>query len=513
MATKIVNRWGILAALAVSLLLVVLDATVLELAIPKITEDLRPSATQLLWMNDLYPLTLAGLLVTMGAAGDRFGRRRVLLAGFAVFGLASAASAFSPAADALIAARFAQAAGAAMIMPSAMSITRIVFPVRGERVVAMAVIGSVMGAGAAIGPTLGGFLLEHFWWGVVFLINVPVMILAIALGVWFIPESRGTERHPLDVIGMALSMAGIGSLVFGVKKLGHDGFSWPAVLFVVAGLAVLGLFVLWLRRTPHPLVDPNLFRNRGFSVGVIAAGSATFGMSGLLFLLAQHLMSVLGFGALRAGVGLLPLVGACVVAALLTAPVLRWIGTRAVFVTGLVLMCLALFGAWLALGLGGYWPLAAVMVVLGTGVGMVMSASNDAVLSTAPASQAGIAAATEDTSYELGTGLGIAALGGVALGAYADRLGPVAGVGPDTMNAARQSMAAAAAEAASLPGDAGTRLVAAASGSFTEALRLAAVLGGGLTAVVAVATALLMPKWITTAETSADPGDRPASVH
>lgn len=512
MATKIMNRWGILAALAVSLLLVVLDATVLELAVPKITEDLRPSATQLLWMNDLYPLTLAGLLITMGASGDRFGRRRVLLIGFAVFGLASAASAFAPTADALIAARFAQAAGAAMIMPSTMSITRIVFPERGERVTAMAVIGAVMGAGAALGPTLGGFLLEHFWWGVVFLINVPVMILAIPLGVWVIPESRSPEHRPLDVAGMALSMAGVGGLVFGVKKLGHDGVAWPAVLITVAGLVILGLFVLWLRHTPHPLLDPNLFRNRGFSVGVIAAGSATFGMSGLLFLLSQYLMSVLGFGALRAGFALLPLIGAMILAALLTAPVLPRIGTRAVFVTGLVLMCLALFGAWLALDLGGYWPLAAVMVVLGTGVGMVLSASNDAVLSTAPASRAGIAAATEDTSYELGTGLGIAVLGGVALGVYADRLGPVAGVGPEAMEAARQSMAAAAIEAGSLPGETGARLVATASSGFTEALQFAAVAGGGLTAVVAVATALFMPKWITTAETSTDQSSGPASV-
>lgn len=496
------ERWGILAALALSQLLVVLDGTVFGLAIPTITQELRPSSAELLLMNDVYPLVLAGLLLTAGATGDRFGRKKILLVGFVVFGSMSAFASVASTPGQLIAARIGTAVGGAMILPSVLSITRIVFPDRKERTMALAIIGSVLTVGAAGGPVLGGFLLEHFHWGWIFLINVPVILLAGAVVVRMLPESRNPDAARLDLIGAVLSILGIGALVFGIKKAITAGLDVTTVVGLVLGIGLLTGFVLWLRRAPHPLLDLNLFRSRGFSIGVGAAGAVMLVMSGTMFVLEQQFQAVLHYSPMKAGFALLPLLVSIIAGSLVGYLFLR-AGHRLTLGIGLGLTAVSLFAVWPALTAGSYLPIAAVLIGVGLGIGMTMIASNDAVISTAPATQAGTAAATEETTYELGIGLGVSTMGGMAFSLYAGSLQNVPGISEQSMNAARESASAAVAEAAQLPPELATRLLAESGAAFTGAIQSTALVGAAVAAVIAVVVWFLMPKHVIAAEDAA----------
>ncbi|MFB9903730.1 MFS transporter [Allokutzneria oryzae] len=499
MVTIGAGRWGILAALALSQLLVVVDSTVFGLAIPTITQELRPTLTQLLWMNDVYPLVLAGLLITAGAVGDRFGRKKILLIGFVVFGLTSTCAAYAPTAGLLIAARVGTAIGGAMIMPAVMSITRIVFPERRERTLALAVIGSVLTIGASGGPLLGGFLLEHFSWGSVFLINVPVIAVASLVVTRFVPESRNPNAPRVDLVGSVLSMLGIGCLVFGIKKATESGMVGLTWLLLLGGAALITALVLWLRRTPNPLLDLTLFGNRGFSTGVGSAGVAMLAMSGVMFVLEQFFQSVLHYSPMRAGLALLPLLVSIVAASFLGMVLLRW-GHRLAFGIGLGLTAVSLLAMWPALELGGYLPVAAAVVGLGMGIGVTMISANDAVMSVAPAEQAGSAAATEETTYELGIGIGIAVMGGMAFSVYGSSLASIPGIPEPTMNAARESASAAVAEAAHLPRELAARLLADSGTAFVDGIQSTALVGGAVLAVVTLVVCAVMPRHVAAAE-------------
>lgn len=312
------NRWVVLVVLCVSLLLVAVDATVLHVAVPAVTEDLRPGAIELLWIVDIYPLVCASLLILFGTLGDRVGRRRVLLLGYTLFGLASGLAALAHDPQVLILARALLGVGGAMIMPATLSILRQVFPDRRERALAIGIWSAVAAVGAAVGPLLGGFLLEHFWWGSVFLVNIPLMLISLPVGRLLLPESKGDHKGPWDVVGALLAAAGLFGMVLGVKRLGggEPVGSLFTVVPLVVGVVLLVLFVRRQRRRAYPLVDLAMFARPAFSTSVGCIVLAMLALVGLELIAAQYLQLVLGLSPLETGLRLLPLTFAAMAAGL-----------------------------------------------------------------------------------------------------------------------------------------------------------------------------------------------------
>ncbi len=474
------DRWRILAVLCAALSVVVIDVTVLHVAAPSIAADLRPSAAGLLWIIDVYPLVVAPLLVPMGALGDRRGRRRLLVAGLVVFAAASAACAFAPTTALLIAARAVMGVGGAMIMPTTAAIIRDVFRDRAERVRAIGIWSATLACGAAAGPLVGGFLVEHLWWGSVFLVNVPILAAIVPLAVARLPESRAADPAPWDRLGVLLVAAGILGLAYGVKRAAEHGVDAGAVAAVAAGVALLAAFARRQLRLARPMLDVGLFADRTFRVAVGCVLLSMVGLVGLELFFAQYLQLVLGLEPLAASVRLMPLMGASLVGGLTAARVLGRIGTRATLAGGLAVTAVALVPL-LALGTEDryvlLWP---PFVALGFALEVALVAASDVILSSAPPDRAGGAAAIEETAYELGGGLGIALLGSVVTAIYAGRLGPVPGVPADALEAARASLSEAIEVARGLPGGA-PPLVAAAKDAFVA----------GFHGAIAVSIALL----------------------
>lgn len=487
------NRWAVLSVLAFSLLAVAVDVTVLNVAIPTLAEELRPTSAQMLWIVNIYSLLVGGLLLSAGVLGDRFGRRKFLLAGFALFGGASALAAFSTSAEMLLFARAALGVGAAVVMPSTLSILRNVFTDRKERTFALGVWSSVAGAGAAVGPLLAGFLLERFWWGSVFLINVPLMGLAFVLGVWLVPESRDPDPPRWDAVGALLSVAGLLALVYGIQQVAEDGLTATVVATGLGGIALLFVLVLWLRRADQPLIDLELFRDRAFAVAVGCLVVAMFAMIGLMFLVTQQLQVVMGYSPLEAGLRLIPLILGAVVGAPLVALIVPRFGTRAALSLGLLVVAVSLL-VLTNVGPDSGRLILAVFPVLGAGTGAAMTAASDAIMSTASAERAGGAAGIEETSYQIGGGLGVAVMGSIAAAVYAGRLGPVAGVPERVMEAARENVGAAAAVADRLPPELANRLRLAAESAFVESFAFTALLSGVVVSALAVIAFLLVPR-------------------
>ena len=423
------RRWAILSVICFSLLVVVIDVTVLHVAAPAISSDLDPTALQLLWIIDVYPLVAAPLLVASGVLGDRLGRKRMLIAGMAVFGLASLAATFAPTAETLIAARALLGVGGAMIMPPTMSIIRDVFRDRDERVKAVGIWSAVSAGGAAIGPLIGGFLVEHFWWGAVFLINVPIVLVIIPIAARLLPESRAAEPPPWDGLAVAATVFGILGLAYGLKEGARYGFGDPKVLFsVLAGLGCLGWFARRQLRAPQPLLDVRLFARREFTVAVGCVFLSMFGLVGIEFFGAQYLQLVLGLEPLEAAVRLLPLMLSTLVGGLLAARVLSRLGTRWTITLGLAGTGIGLI-PMLALGLTDQylllWP---GFLLIGFTLEVALVAANDVIISSVPADEAGQAAAIEETAYELGGGFGVAVLGSILAIVYTRQIGPIEGI-------------------------------------------------------------------------------------
>ncbi|MDO0928401.1 MFS transporter [Streptomyces sp. TG1A-8] len=499
------SRWAVLVVLCVSLLLVALDATVLHVAVPAVTEDLRPGAVELLWIVDVYPLVCASLLILFGTLGDRVGRRRVLLLGYALFGVASAAAAFAPSARTLILARALLGAGGAMIMPATLSILRQVFPDRRERALAIGIWSAVAAVGAAVGPLLGGFLLEHFWWGSVFLVNIPLMLVSLPVGRILLPESRGGGDGPWDVTGALMAAAGLFGAVLGVKRIGGgEPPAGPLTLGpLLAGAALLLLFVRRQRRRPHPLVDLRMFRRPAFSTSVGCIVLAMLALVGLELIAAQYLQLVLGLSPLRTGLRLLPLTVAAMAAGLAGARMLRRFGPRRMVCCGFCLTAAAVV-ALTAMG-GGDDPalLLGGFVLLGFGLETTLFGAYESMLSEAPVHQAGGAAAIGETSYQLGAGIGIALLGSVMNAAYAPGLASVPGVSPRASAAAGHSLGEAYEVAGRLGGSAGSALRRAARDSFVHGLHVTLLVSAGLLLLGAV-MALRLPRTAQCGEHGAD---------
>ncbi|MCQ1581034.1 MFS transporter [Streptomyces parvus] len=491
------NRWVVLVVLCLSLLVVALDATVLHVAVPSLTEDLRPSGTALLWIVDAYPLVCASLLILFGTLGDRIGRRRVLLIGYALFGLASVLAATADTSGVLIAARALLGVGGAMIMPATLSILRQVFPDRRERALAIGVWTAVAAVGAATGPVVGGFLVEHFWWGSVFLINIPLMAVILPLGRWLLPESRGGDDGPWDVLGALMAAAGVLGLVLGVKRLGGGaGLLDPVALGpLTLGLALLILFVRRQKRRRHPLIDVSMFARPAFSTAVGCIVLAMLALVGLQLIAVQYLQLVLGLTPLETGLRLLPLTFAAMAAGATGSYTLRRFGPRRMVGCGFVLTASSV----LVLTAMGQHDRPALLttafVLLGFGLQTTLFGAYESMLSDAPPERAGGAAAIGETSYQLGAGLGIALLGSVMNAAYAPGLASLGDKGvPARAGAeASHSLGEAYQVAAQLGGPMGDLLRTTARHAFVDGLHITLFVSAGLLLLGALA-ALRLPK-------------------
>ncbi|MFJ3105767.1 MFS transporter [Streptomyces sp. NPDC086835] len=489
------NRWVVLFVLCVSLLLVALDATVLHVAVPAVTEDLRPSGIELLWIVDAYPLVCAALLILFGTLGDRVGRRRVLLLGYGIFGAASAVAAFAPDPQILIAARALLGVGGAMIMPATLSILRAVFPDRRERATAIGIWTAVAAVGAATGPVLGGFLVENFWWGSVFLINIPLMALILPLGRWLLPESRGGADGPWDVLGALMAAAGVLGVVLGVKRLGVGSgpLDLGAMGPLLLGAALLVLFVGRQKRRRHPLVDMRMFARAAFSTSVGCIILAMLALVGLELIAVQYLQLILGLGPLETGLRLLPLTFAAMAAGATGSHTLNRLGPRRMVGWGFTLTAVAVL---LLTVMGQHdrpWLLTGAFVLLGFGLQTTLFGAYESMLSEAPADQAGGAAAIGETSYQLGAGMGIALLGSVMNAAYAPAVASLSGVPASASSAAAHSLGEAYQVADRLGGPAGELLRSTARHSFVQGLHITLVVSAGLLLLGAVA-ALRLPR-------------------
>ncbi|MER6524992.1 MFS transporter [Streptomyces sp. NPDC001508] len=489
------NRWVVLVVLCVSLLLVALDATVLHVAVPAVTEDLKPGAIELLWIVDVYPLVCASLLILFGTLGDRVGRRRILLLGYALFGVASALAALASSAEVLILARALLGVGGAMIMPATLSILRQVFPDRRERALAIGVWSAVAAVGAAVGPLLGGFLLEHFWWGSVFLVNIPLMLVSLPVGRLLLPESKGEHDGPWDVTGALTAAAGLFGLVLGVKRLGGgEPVASPYTLVpLLAGLLLLVSFARRQRRRPHPLVDLRMFARPAFSTAVGCIVLAMLALVGLELIAAQYLQLVLGLSPLQTGLRLLPLTIAAMAAGLAGARMLRRFGPRRMVCFGFCLTAVAVLTLTAMGGHDNTGLLLSGFVLLGFGLETTLFGAYESMLSEAPARQAGGAAAIGETSYQLGAGIGIALLGSVMNAAYAPGLTSVPGVPAPASAAAGHSLGEAYEVAGRLGGPAGAALRRTAEDSFVHGLHVTLLVSAGLL-LLGAAMALRLPR-------------------
>ncbi|MFE2586262.1 MFS transporter [Streptomyces sp. NPDC059378] len=489
------NRWVVLVVLCVSLLLVAVDATVLHVAVPAVTEDLRPDAMQLLWIVDTYPLVCASLLILFGTLGDKVGRRRILLLGYALFGVASGLAALAQDAQTLIVARALLGVGGAMIMPATLSILRQVFPDRRERAMAIGIWSAVAAVGAAVGPLLGGFLLEHFWWGSVFLVNIPLMLVSLPVGRLLLPESTGNGEGPWDVVGALMAAAGLFGVVLGVKRLGAgepvaDAFT---VLPLALGAVLITLFVRRQRRRPHPLVDLRMFARPAFSISVGCIVLAMLALVGLELIAAQYLQLVLGLSPLRTGLRLLPLTVAAMAAGLAGARLLRRFGPRRMVCAGFCLTAAAVVTLTAMGGSDDPGLLLAGFVLLGFGLETTLFGAYESMLSEAPSAQSGGASAIGETSYQLGAGIGIALLGTVMNAAYAPGLTSVPGVPAAASAAAGHSLGEAYDVAGRLGGPAGAALRRAARDSFVHGLHVTLLVSAGLLLLGAL-MALRLPR-------------------
>jgi len=405
------RRWSLLVTVAAALLLITLDNSVLYTALPTLVRELGASNSQGLWIINAYPLVMAGLLMGAGTLGDRIGHRQMFLGGLVIFGVASVIAAFAPNAGLLIAARGLLAVGAAAMMPATLALIRVAFTDQRERNLAIAVWGSIAIIGAALGPIAGGLLLEHFWWGAVFLINVPVVIAAFIAGLAFTPRSMPDASRPWDLVSSLQVLVALSGLVLAIKQAAHAPPAWPAA-GTALGVAVLAgvLFARRQARLPYPLLDFAIFRNPAFLAGVLAAAFATFAIGGVQLVTTQRFQLVAGFSPLQAGLLVSAIALGALPSALVGGAVLHRTGLLPLIGGGLLVALLGVLLAIVGLDLGLGW-LVAGLALTGFGLGAVMSVASSAIVGNAPAQRAGMASSVEEVSYEFGGLIAVALLG------------------------------------------------------------------------------------------------------
>lgn len=484
--------WAALVVLMLPVLLVSVDNTVLSFALPAIALDLEPTSAQQLWIIDAYPLVLAGLLVTMGTLGDRFGRRRMLLIGAVGFAAVSALAAFAPSAEWLIAARALMGVFGAMLMPSTLSLLRTIFTDRDQRRMAIAVWASMFSAGAALGPIVGGILLEHFGWGSVFLMAVPVLVPLLVLAPILVPESRDPNPGRIDAISIALSMATMVPIVYAIKELAVHGLSSIAPVLFAVGLIFGWLFVRRQLRVATPMLDMRLFRNPTFSGALLVNLLSVVGLVGFLFFVAQHLQLVVGLGPMQAGFALVPGLAAMILSGLLVVPLAKRFPARLVVPVALAFSVLGYLMVAFATADGALWLLIAAFVALGIGIGAAETVSNELILASAPPNKAGAASAVSETAYELGAVLGTAVLGGILTALYRANLALPAGIPADLAEGAGETLAGAVHAADQVGGPLGQAIQDAAAHAFDAGVTTTALIGAGLVVLAAVIAALTL---------------------
>jgi DHA2 family multidrug resistance protein-like MFS transporter len=471
-----------------------MDLTVLELAVPKLSADLKPTSSQLLWIMDIYGFLLAGCLITMGTLGDRIGRRRLLLIGAAAFGVASVLAAFSRSAEMLIATRALLGIAGATLAPSTLSLIRNMFLDSDQRTFAIGVWATSFSAGAAIGPLAGGFLLEHFWWGSVFLLAVPVMALLLVLGPLLLPEFRDPQAGRLDLTSAALSLAAVLAVIYGLKQVAQDGLGWLPVLSVAAGVAAGAAFARRQRELADPLIDLGLFRAPAFSASLAAFMLSIFVIAGIFLFLAQYLQLVLGLSPLQAGLWTVPSAGGLIAGSMLAPLIVRRVRPAFVMAGGLALSAVG-FGMLIQVNAAsGLAILVIGSVVFSLGVAPVGTLASDIIVGSAPPERAGAASGISETSAELGGALGIAVLGSVGTAVYRSEVtGAVpADVPPAAAEASRDTLGGAVAAAEELPDPLGAELLDAAREAFTQALQLTAITSAAIVVGVAILAAVVL---------------------
>ena len=485
------KEWIALGVLALPLLLVSMDVSVLYFAVPFISADLGATATEQLWIFDIYGFVLAGLLITMGSLGDRIGRRRLLIGGAFAFGLASLIAAYAQNPEQLIGARAVLGVGGATLMPSTLALIRNMFHDPAQRSKAIAFWSAVMMGGISLGPVLSGILLEHFWWGSVFLINLPAMVLLIMLAPVLLPEFRSPSAERFDLVSSALSLASVLPVIYGIKKLAADGFGTLPVVSIVVGLAVGVLFVRRQQRRTDPMIDLAMFRNTAFSGAIVANTVAALGVIGNAVFMTQYLQLVRGMSPLTAALwSLAPSVIVAGAAPAASAMAQRMPVSRVLAIGFLI----GASGFGVITQVHAHSPLAVLLAgaaVLAAGLVMVMTLVTEVVVGSVPAERAGSASALSETCSELGGALGIAILGSIGTAAYRADISVPPGIpGAD---ATREGLPGAVAAAAHLPGELGTTLIAAARDSFSHSMNVVAIVGAALLVATAVLVTVLAP--------------------
>lgn len=480
------RSWVALAVLTLPVMLIAIDNTVLAFALPAIAADFRPAASTQLWIVDVYSLVLAALLVAMGSLGDRIGRRRLLLIGAGGFAIVSAVAAFAPTAEMLVLARAVLGFFGAMLMPSTLSLIRNIFTEASARRLAIAIWASCFTAGSTLGPIVGGALLEHFHWGSVFLIAVPILLPLLILAPKLVPESRDPNPGPLDLVSVALSFVAMLPLVWAIKTAAHDGLSALVVVAVVVGLSAGVLFVRRQNRRPIPMLDMELFRYGPFTSSVLANFLSIVGLIGFIFFVSQHLQLVLGLSPLEAGLVTLPGAVVSMIAGISVVKAAKRFSAQTLIVFGLVFVAA---GFILILLFRHDLSVAAIIVsfiVLELGVGVSQTISNDTIVASVPAVKAGAASAVSETAYELGAVVGAATLGTIFTAFYRANVQVPDGLTPAQAGDAAESIGGATAVAGELPAPIAEKLLASAHTAFDSGIAPTATLAATLVLAAAV---------------------------
>lgn len=501
--------WVGLSVLALACLMYVMDLTVLHLALPQISEQLAPSSAQLLWIVDVYGFLVAGALVTMGTLGDRIGRRRLLMIGAAGFGLTSILAAFATSPEMLILSRALLGLAGATLAPSTLSLIFHMFTDPRQRSVAIGIWIGAFSAGSAIGPVLGGLVLEHFWWGAVFLLALPVMVALLILGPIVLPEYRDPNAGRLDLVSVGMSIVAVLAVIFGLKEIAQDGVGWLPIALIAAGLLVGRLWVRRQRRLADPMIDVRLFRIPAFRTALAVNFLAVFISVGYFLFLAQYLQLILGLSPLQSGLWSLPSAAGFILGSQLGPRIVRRVQPALVISIGLGLTAVGL-GLLTQVGVtGGLGVMVTSSVIISIGLGPVFGLTTELIVGTAPPEKAGAASGISETAAELGGALGIAILGSVGVAIYRWQLatGLPAGLPTGAADAAQDTLGGAVVVSAALPPAQGTAVFDAAAGAFVTGLQVVSAVATVIAVIIAVVAwfALRQPRPVTAeADVAAD---------
>ncbi len=491
------RRWAILVVLCVSVFLIVVDNTIVNVALPTLSRELGATTSQLQWIVDAYTLVFAGLLLAGGSLGDRYGRKGALQVGLVLFGLCSAAAAWAGSAEALITWRALMGVGAALIFPATLAILVNVFTVPAERAKAIGIWAAVSGLSVALGPVSGGWLLEHFWWGSVFLVNIPIVVAGIVAVALVVPTSRDEQVQRLDPLGLVLSIAGVTLLVWAVIEAPVNGWGSTETLLAFAGAAVLlAAFVGWELRSDHPMLDVRVFTNLRFTAGSVAVTFAFFALFGFIFMVTQYFQFVRGYGTFEAGLRTVPFAVFTGVAAPLSARLALRFGTKVIVAIGLISMAVGFLVASTLAADSSYGMIVGSMFFMGGGLGLVNAPATESIMGALPPAKAGVGSAVNDTTRELGGTLGVAIVGSLFASAYGARIADALAGQPipaDAAKAAEDSVGAAYAVAQQAPAPFADQLRAVASDAFMDGFAIGCRVAAGVVLLGAVLAIAFLP--------------------